>query len=60
MLQNNEMKNGVDVLLFIKNDKNDFRGKFDEIFVFPKYVCVLRNCTLIYHVAMCLKSIARD
>ena len=35
---------------------DNFRGKFDEILVFPKYmyVCVLRNCTLIYHVAMCV------
>ena len=40
----------------------NFRGKFDEIFIFPKYVCVLllRNCTPIYHAAMCEKSVACD
>ena len=50
-----------DVLLFIKLTKTDnFREKFDEILIFLKYVCVLRNCTLIYHAAMCVKSVARD
>ena len=36
----------------------NFRGKFNEIFTFPKSVCVLRR--LIYHAAMCVKSVARD
>ena len=40
----------------IKTD--NFRGKFDEIFIFLKCVCVLRR--LIYHAAMCVKSVARD
>ena len=38
----------------------NFRGKFDESLVIPKYVCVLRNCTLIYHAEMCVKCVARD
>ena len=36
---------------------DNFGGKFDEILVFPKYVCVLRNCTLIYQAEMCVKSV---
>ena len=37
---------------------DNFRGKFNEIFTFPKRVCVLRR--LIYHAAMYVKSEARD
>ena len=43
---------------------DNFRGKFDEILVFPKYVCVLRNYTLIYgrttpnHYAFCVMLIS--
>ena len=36
----------------------NFRGKFDEIFTFPKHVCVLHRLT--YHAAMCVDSVARD
>ena len=35
------------------------RGKFDEIFVYPRHVCVLRTCTQIYHSAiMWVKGVA--
>ena len=52
---------GLTYYFSLKMTKTDnFRGKFDEIFVFPKYVSVLRNCTLIYHAAMCVKNVARD
>ena len=34
ILQNTEIKNGVDVLLFMTN--GNFRAKFDEVFVFPR------------------------
>ena len=36
----------------------NFRGKFNEMFTFPKCVCILRM--LIYHADMCVKSVARD
>ena len=54
-------KNGIDLFHFMKNEKKGtLRAKFDEISIFPRHFCILRNSMGIYQtVIMCVKRWVR-